>query len=35
MSDVLEEVLATNANYASRFGAEGKLALLPERRFAC
>lgn len=34
MSKVLDEVLAANANYAATFGAKGKLALPPARRFA-
>jgi len=34
MSKILSEVLEANANYSSRFGEKGKLALPPARRFA-
>jgi carbonic anhydrase len=34
MSQVLEEVLSANADYASHFGDRGKLGLPPARRFA-
>ena len=34
MSEVLNEVLAANANYAASFGDKGKLPLPPARRFA-
>jgi carbonic anhydrase len=34
MSQVLDEVLAANAEYAGSFGAKGELALPPARQFA-
>ncbi len=34
MSKIVEEVMATNADYASSFGEKGKLAMPPRRRFA-
>lgn len=34
MSQILQEVLAANAQYASNFGDKGKLPLPPARRFA-
>jgi carbonic anhydrase len=34
MSKIVNEVLAANTSYVSAFGAKGKLALLPARRFA-
>ncbi len=34
MSQVLDEVLAANAAYANSFGARGRLAMPPARRFA-
>ena len=34
MSNVLKEVLAANEKYVANFGAKGKLALPPARRFA-
>jgi carbonic anhydrase len=34
MSEVLDEVLAANADYAGSFGAKGELALPPARQFA-
>jgi carbonic anhydrase len=34
MSNILDEVLDANANYAANFGEKGKLAMPPARRFA-
>lgn len=34
MSQILQEVLAANAQYAASFGDKGKLAMPPARRFA-
>ena len=34
MSNILQEVLAANRNYASTFGEKAKLAMPPARRFA-
>ncbi|MGH8489919.1 MAG: beta-class carbonic anhydrase [Gammaproteobacteria bacterium] len=34
MSQILQEVLAANAQYAANFGDKGKLAMPPARRFA-
>jgi len=34
MSDILEEVLSANRNYAETFGDKGNLAMPPKRRFA-
>ena len=34
MSEILKEVLLANSSYSAAFGAKGKLALPPSRRFA-